>query len=503
MHVQLQQRLSVYGYENSTQACPASTPNGAVYIQRRYEVWTDGSVRNYTGWYETSRNCSAGLSYYGYNNSTSACPATTPSGVINIQQRYEVWTDGSVRNYTAWYETSRTCAAVYQYTETGYQSIACSTNGGAYTEGGNGIAQSRTRQVWSDGARAWSGWTTTSNACYKTVSDTKAQNTYACAEGQIGKIVKEPRRTHIEYSADSTKTQTQKDALNDQNATVWTEYTISNTCTNVADKTWTEAGTKTVACGTGQTGTATQTGTYTYTYSSATKQTTSSFAPASTDTSSCSNDVTNLEMETQTKACPAGQTGTITEYRYVATTSAGKTYPQGPDFKTLKSTCATNDTAADTSTTNTTTDAPTDLLSNSTLKASDTASLTTFANYVKSVDTSKMKAENYNLNIVVDDMTNYNVSTVSTAVNTFQNKVSSVDGTTNIKISLPTDLSKYAEMKGKKVSDKAFQKAVVDQSGTATITYTQVGEGLGTNTESKFTVPVLQGVSNLNNIVIE
>ena len=70
--------------------------------------------------------------------------------------------------------------------------------------------------------------------------------------------------------------------------------------------------------------------------------------------------------------------------------------------------------------------------------------------YVKSVDISKMKAENYNLNIVVDDMTAYNVSTVSTAVNTFQNKVSSVDGTTNIKISLPTDLSKYAAMKGKK-----------------------------------------------------
>lgn len=114
-----------------------------------------------------------------------------------------------------------------------------------------------------------------------------------------------------------------------------------------------------------------------------------------------------------------------------------------------------------------------------------------------------MKAENYNLNIVVDDMTNYNVSTVSTAVNTFQNKVSSVDGTTNIKISLPTDLSKYSAMKGKKVSDKAFQKAVVDQSGTATITYTQVGEGLGTNTESKFTVPVLQGVNNLSNIVVE
>ncbi|WP_288075503.1 hypothetical protein [Pseudomonas sp.] len=78
--------------------------------------------------YGICRKPDLAFSYYGYDNSKSLCPADKPLGVINTQQKYEVWTDGSIRNKSEWYETSNTCEAIKAQTvETrqGSETVSC------------------------------------------------------------------------------------------------------------------------------------------------------------------------------------------------------------------------------------------------------------------------------------------------------------------------------------------------------------------------------------------
>ncbi|MBV7515660.1 tandem-95 repeat protein [Pseudomonas sp. PDM25] len=88
------------------------------------------------------------------------CPATTPAGSINQTRTYEVWSDGSLRNYSGW-TVNNACYAVYQSTQTETQWLTCPAN----TPSGS-INQTRTYQVWSDGSlRNYSGFTV-NNSCY-------------------------------------------------------------------------------------------------------------------------------------------------------------------------------------------------------------------------------------------------------------------------------------------------------------------------------------------------
>lgn len=141
--------------------CPATQPSGSITQQRTYEVWSDGSRRNYSGWNEIGRNCQAVYNSTQTESRNQDCPATQPQGTIIQQQTYEVWSDGSRRNDSGWRTTGNTCTAIYSSKGSESRQLSCpaATPSGTWT-------QSRSYDVYTDGShRNESAWSDTST-CY-------------------------------------------------------------------------------------------------------------------------------------------------------------------------------------------------------------------------------------------------------------------------------------------------------------------------------------------------
>ncbi|MEL5535026.1 hypothetical protein, partial [Serratia nevei] len=83
-------------------------PQGTITQQQTYEVWSDGSRRNDSGWSTTSNTCTAVYSSSGSEARQLNCPAATPSGTWMQRRTYDIYSDGSRRNESAWNDTS-TC----------------------------------------------------------------------------------------------------------------------------------------------------------------------------------------------------------------------------------------------------------------------------------------------------------------------------------------------------------------------------------------------------------
>jgi hypothetical protein len=594
-------------------ACPADRPSGYILQRRTYEVWTDGSARNFGGWYNVADYCSAVGLYTTTRDNAVGCPAERPSGYILQRQSYEVWSDGSTRNFSAWYNVADYCVAVYSSTQTFYQQYTCApvdgqgriTSSGTfvnayqyqlwsdntwrnqtawynvndycavrgsetqtvscpstmpdgvitqsrtfefytttvysyggqrfnytawntigstckavfqsnetqtqlaacpapYAEGGNGQTQTRTRQIWSDGPRAWSAWSNigTGTTCYKTVADTRVDPRATCGEGQTGYRVMEGRRTHKEYSVNSGKTPAEIAALNEQNATTWTSVEISNTCVNVPDRVTKEQGTRLLTCASIYGGTANdytgeiiETGTKVYTYSNLTKQTTTSFVSNNpvTYNDTCKTSMSDMTTESSTKACPSGYTGTVTSYRYVATDSKGvKSYPRGTDFIESSNNCVSNNSSVDDSANISNTVKSKGLLANNTIKTSSLNTKTDLDTFVKTLDKSTVsKDQNYKLHLIVDDLStgNYNKGNVTKTVNAFK----SVTGQDPI-ITIPQSLDKYIGNGGITASNyktKVLKSAKIDSQNQVVVTYAELTKGLKEGKESTFTVKIL------------
>ncbi|SEP44000.1 Ig-like domain-containing protein [Pseudomonas sp. Snoq117.2] len=141
--------------------CPATHPSGSITQQRTYEVWSDGSRRNYSGWNEIGRNCQAVYNSTQTESRNQDCPATHPRGAITQQQTYEVWSDGSRRNDSGWRTTGNTCTAIYSSKGSESRQLSCpaATPSGTWT-------QSRSYDLYTDGShRNESAWGDTST-CY-------------------------------------------------------------------------------------------------------------------------------------------------------------------------------------------------------------------------------------------------------------------------------------------------------------------------------------------------
>ncbi|NRH44498.1 MULTISPECIES: Ig-like domain-containing protein [Pseudomonas] len=141
--------------------CPATHPSGSITQQRTFEVWSDGSRRNYSGWNETGRNCQAVYNSTQTESRNQDCPATHPQGTITQQQTYEVWSDGSRRNDSGWRTTGNTCTAIYSSKGSESRQLSCpaATPSGTWT-------QSRSYDLYTDGShRNESAWGDTST-CY-------------------------------------------------------------------------------------------------------------------------------------------------------------------------------------------------------------------------------------------------------------------------------------------------------------------------------------------------
>lgn len=145
-------------YEEATASCP-SDQMGGVTQRRTFEMWSDGSTRNFSAWSEVARSCS----YYRVSVQTESRQAACPSnqnGSITQQRTYETWSDGTIRGATAWVETARTCAYYLVSTQTEQTTVACPAG-----QTGS-IVQQRSYQLWSDGsARNHTAWAQISNSC--------------------------------------------------------------------------------------------------------------------------------------------------------------------------------------------------------------------------------------------------------------------------------------------------------------------------------------------------
>lgn len=482
--------------------------NGQKYTRGDF-VWDDG----YKQIYQVCGNFGPDFSRYGYENSTSSCPSEQPSGTVFVQRRYEIWSDGSTKNYGGWYETGRTCSAVYRGTETQNQSLSCAAYGGVYTEGGNGIAQSRSREVWSDGARAWSGWQTIQNTCYRNVTDEKNRSVNACAEGQKNHITTIERRNHIEYAADANKTQAEKDELIKKNASAWTTVVIENTCETLPDHTWDEKNrTKVLSCseekGPGYTGSIIKYGTYYYSYSSLTKKTTSRFEEKSKSENCAPPNLAfaDVRMETYTAACDEKQSGVKTFYRNVATDLAGtKSYPNGDGWALLSSNCTSNAIENSSIQAQTAIEEPQGLISNLSVTSS---SLMKSSDSTKYLDSLKDKAwsakDSHNLEIVVDDLAGYkySASKVSELATGFVDAVGV--NKANVFISLPYNASQMVGV-GEITSANAKQtiiKSVNLTNGVATVKY-RIATGSGNDKDKEATVNILSGKAKNLNVIIK
>lgn len=180
--------------------------------------------------YSICRKPNLSFNHYGYDNSKSACPSDKPLGVINIQQKYEVWSDGSIRNRTGWYETSRTCTAIPQQvveTKIGREELSCDSYYGA-------VAGSYTGNVYKYGdyLSIYDPATMTTNtsfnvksidatSCVSNINNLSTEySAGSCPSGQSGSI------NYYRYKAINSKSE-----VTYPYGTNWT--ILNNTCSSV------------------------------------------------------------------------------------------------------------------------------------------------------------------------------------------------------------------------------------------------------------------------------
>ncbi|WHT80224.1 hypothetical protein [Pseudomonas rhodesiae] len=229
---------------------------------------------------------------------------------------------------------------------------------------------------------------------FQAMTDWKTE-TVVCAEAQTGHITYDYNRT---WDYDAKKDITKNDSG-------WVSSVRENTCKDLEDALLEEEEiTKTEQCPDGQYGTIKVTGkVVTYGLSG------SKFIE--TDRKNyCVAELDQFSQETQSKDCPSGQVGSISEYRIKAINNDGvESYPYGDTWLQASNTCA-NPVAADSDSTGET-DKAKGLLSNQTLKASDNVNLDKLLNYLNVVQ-GVSHSSDFKLNIVLDTFDNINTGKI-------------------------------------------------------------------------------------------
>lgn len=400
---------------------------------------------------EVSNTCKADVpvvvfSHYGYSNSTQTCPATQPQGVINTQQKYEVWSDGSTRNPSGWYETSRTCVAIKSRTDTQSRSYTCPAS-----QSGS-ITHTRTYDVWTDGTvKNYSSWTVSSNTCKAApLTANPTQRRELCAEGYKGVITYHwvVYYTNDSYSAYDGDGKLISYVLSTPHQK---EVILSNTCWLLpSQELATVPGHETMTCdkyynavkGT-YLGDVVKYGNYVSSYDSVKMKTNTAFIVDSVDVSQCVADPEKAySTESIYSACAAGQSGQITKTRTVATAPNGsKTYPFGTDYTVTSNTCA--GVSADSAPAEIAVTTKTSLIENLSLTSSMLSNSSYAAKIVDMLKSQSIKpGETHRLNLVVNDLStgSYNATNVTNVVRAFK---SAVGSGAEFKISLPRSIEKY------------------------------------------------------------
>jgi len=144
--------------EPRTLACP-SNMQGSITEQRSYEIWSDGSFRNHGPWNEVENTCSYYMVSTGTETQTLACPSNMQGQHIQTRT-YEDWSDGTKRNYSGWTNQTYTCN--YYRVSTEYETSSASCPSG---QTGTRTLR-RSYELWSDGSkRNYSAYSEISNTC--------------------------------------------------------------------------------------------------------------------------------------------------------------------------------------------------------------------------------------------------------------------------------------------------------------------------------------------------
>ncbi|MQU01780.1 hypothetical protein GHO34_15955 [Pseudomonas sp. FSL R10-2245] len=470
-------------YDYGTEYCPAAQPSGIINTKQSYDVWSDGSIRNVSGFKEISRTCTPIYVRTDYDYGTEYCPAAQPSGIINTKQSYDVWSDGSIRNVSGFKETSRTCVPIKSQSETQYRENTCSTG-----QSGK-ITQSRTYDVWTDDTvKNFSTWVVIKNTCSINNEELKKdKRAELCPEGYTGeKIYKwEPYYTNDSYSiidTDGSKIEYALSTLHHR------EVLESNTCKEIPTQgIETKDGVEQVSCDDflvavagSYTGIVYKYGEYVTSYSSKTKGTSTVFNTKSIDKTSCKAQMTDMSIEYKSGDCELGETGSKKYYRYKAINSKSEiTYPYG-DWTMLDNTCVAQG-AAD----NATPVAPekvTGLLSNMHFTSSRLMADDSFSTYLNNLAADGWTGkERHKLTISIDDLSNgsYDAKKISSIISKYQSVVGA--GNADIKIVLPRSIDKLVgngNITAKATTTKTLALKSIRLVGTnAVVNYVELTSG--------------------------
>ena len=456
---------------------------------------------------------------------TVACPAGQTGTITytcsylndagnNCQDKYfpnrHGWVNATIKNNCV------DSTPIYKSTETENRVNACFT--GQFGQ----ITQTRTYEIWSDGSkRNYTAWKVGSNTCaYNGINVNQSKRVELCQEGYTGSI----RYKWVAYYSNENYTVKDLDGqdINYNLSTPFQHEVLDvNSCVLIPtnNNITTTPGSITVTCdsyygvakGTYQ-GEVVKYGNYVTSYSSATKQTTTNFVLTNNnDVSSCKADSDKtINVEDRVVACPAGQKGQKVEIRYVAVDSKGNvSYPYGTDYKVFFNSCL-EDSAIDSAIDKAPPKdeyKPSGLLQNVYVTSSSVMSDDSLSSHLKSIQKDGwISNEKHKLIIEIDDLTkNYNPSKVSGLIGLYE----SVVGKDNaiIKIVLPKTLNKLVgngAITQESVSAKKIEFSNIKLVGNnAVVTYLSKnpsGRKIDMPIERTVVIPVFDSGTNTKNV---
>ncbi|KPX40933.1 hypothetical protein ALP68_01719 [Pseudomonas ficuserectae] len=314
------------------------------------------------------------------------------------------------------------------------------------------IIQSRTYEVWTDGSvRNYSAWNVSSNSCVSApLTANPTQRRELCAEGYTGVItyhwvVNYTNDSYSAYDGDGKLISYVLSTPHQQ------ELLLSNTCSLIPSRGLaTVPGHESVTCdayynvvkGT-YIGEVVKYGNYVSSYDSSKKQTNTVFNVTSIDVTQCVPDPEKTySNESITVGCDAGQSGIITKTRTVATAPNGsKSYPNGTDYSVSSNTCA--GTSADSTPNAIAATTKTSLIENLSLTSSMLSDSTYSTKIVELLKSQTINpGETHRLNLVINDLSTgkYNATNVTNVIRAFK---AAVGSGAEFKITLPRSVDKY------------------------------------------------------------
>lgn len=373
------------------------------------------------------------------------------------------------------------------------------------------ITQSRSYEVWSDNSlRNYSAWSFVSNSCsIPAPTPNTVIRKEACPEGYTGYkqykwVIK---YKDVSYQATDTEGKLTTYTL----STPYQEEVLDvNTCTLIpTQNTVIKQGTKTQTCDSyynapagSYSGDVVKTGNYVTTYDSNTKTSNTVFVQVGNDDiSSCVAKTSNMSLEFMTAACDSGQTGNKTLYRYVYTDSSGKTsYSPNSSWEIYSSNCQLplDEDTTDNQTNKTTPS----LISNMSITSTQLSNNNLYNDFMKNIQSKswqKTEGDTYHLNIVIDDLSTsvYNKTRMTNAIKTFDSIIGSSSDNFKI-VSIPKSLDKYIGNGGiTNINNKYLKSAIINENNQVEATYIDLSikDSNGLPAVKNFTVQLFDSLS--------